>query len=53
MNLIQAKFKLKNDTMDPPETYLGATLSQFDNMEGDLSCAIPSDAYYVALVTDV
>jgi len=53
MKLIQAKFKLKNNAMDPPETYLGATLSQFDNMDGDLCWAMSSDTYCAALVTNV
>ena len=35
MKLIQNKFKLKNDKMDPPKTYLGATLSKIDNTGGD------------------
>jgi len=37
MNLIQTKFKLKNDKIKLPETYLGATLSKINNIEGD-SC---------------
>ena len=53
MKLIQAKFKLKNDAMDPPESYLGATLSQFDNTNGDLCWAMSSDTYCAALVTNI
>ena len=53
MNLIKAKFKLKNDQMEPPETYLGATLSKLDNIDGDSCWAMSSDDYCAAFVTNV
>ena len=53
MKLIQAKFKLKNDKMEPPDTYLGATLYQMDNEDGDECWAMSSDTYCAALVTNV
>jgi hypothetical protein len=53
MKLIQAKFKLKNDVMDPPETYIGATLSKLNNTEGDQCWAMSSDTYCAALVHNV
>ena len=37
MTLIQSKFKLKDDKMEPPNTYLGATISKMDNIYRD-SC---------------
>ena len=53
MKLIQAKFKLKNDKMEPPEAYLGATLSKIDNVNGDLCWAMSADDYCAAFVTNV
>jgi hypothetical protein len=35
MKLIQSKFKLKDDKMEPPHTYLGATITTMDNAHGD------------------
>ena len=35
IQLIRNKFKLKNDQMEPPQMYLGATLSQMNNVDGD------------------
>ena len=35
MKLIQNKFKLKDDKMEPPDNYLGATISTMDNIHGD------------------
>ena len=53
MNLIQAKFKLKNDKMKPPETYLGATLSKIHNIKGNSCWVISSSNYYATFVTNV
>ena len=53
MQMIQNKFKLKDDKMEPPQTYLGATITQMDNVDGDLCWAMSSDQYCVSLVTNV
>ena len=39
--------------MKPPETYLSATLSKIDNIEGDSCQAMSSDDYCAAFVTNV
>ena len=53
MKLIQSKFKLKDDKMEPPDTYLGSTISKMDNAHGDSCWAMSSDQYCSALVTNV
>jgi hypothetical protein len=53
MKLIQSKFKLKDDKMEPPDTYLGATISKMDNAHGDPCWAMSSNQYCSALVTNV
>lgn len=53
MKLIQSKFKLKDDKMEPPDNYLGATISRMDNVNGDSCWAMSSDNYCSALVTNV
>ena len=50
---IQAKFKLKDDKMDPPETYLGGDLSIIDNVNGEECWAMSSDRYCAAMVTNI
>ena len=50
---IATKFKLKNDSMDEPDIYLGASLSKMDNAEGDECWAMSSDKYCSAFVTNV
>ena len=42
MKSIQTKFKLKDDKTEEPEVYLGADMSQMDNVHGDLCWAISS-----------
>ena len=53
MNLIKSKFKIKDDKMEPPETYLGATITKMDNVDGDSCWAMSSDQYCAALVNNV
>ena len=50
---IKEKFKLKNDSMDEPDIYLGASLSKIDNEEGDECWAMSSDQYCAAFVANV
>ena len=50
---IQAKFKLKDDKMDPPDTYLGGDLSKMDNIQGEECWAMSSDRYCAAMVNNV
>ena len=53
MKSIQTKFKLKDDKTEEPEVYLGADMSQMDNVHGDLCWAISSDKYCNSLVKNV
>ena len=53
MKSIQKNFKLKDDKMEVPETYLGAELSHLDNVQGDPCWAMSSDKYCKALVANV
>ena len=53
MKLIQAKFKIKDDKMEAPDNYLGATITRMDNVDGDQCWAMSSDQYCAALVTNV
>ena len=39
--------------MDPPQTYLGATITRMDNVEGDSCWAMSSDQYCSALVNNI
>ena len=50
MKLIQQKFKIKDDKMETPKTYLGATITTMDNVHGDQCWAMSSDQYCAALV---
>ena len=47
---IQAKFKLKDDKMEEPSTYLGADLSMMTNMDNKSCWAMSSNIYFKALV---
>ena len=53
MRSIQVKFKIKNDKMEEPDTYLGADISKFENDDGCLCYAMSSDKYCAALVENV
>ena len=53
MKLIQSKFKIKDDKMEPPDTCLGATISKIDNVHGEECWAMSSDQYCSALVANV
>ena len=53
MKGIQMKFKLKDDKIEEPDTYLGAELSKMDNEQGDLCWAMSSDKYCAAMVKNV
>ena len=50
---VQIKFKLKEDKMEPPEVYLGAGMTQMENIDGDLCWAMSSDKYCDAMVQNV
>jgi hypothetical protein len=50
---IQVKFKLKDDKIAEPETYLGADLTKMDNEHGDECWAMSSDSYFAAMVKNV
>lgn len=47
------KFKLKDDKIAEPETYLGADLTKMDNEHGDECWAMSSDSYFAAMVKNV
>ena len=47
---IQAKFKLKDDKMEEPSTYLGADLSMMTNMDNKSCWAMSSNSYCKVLV---
>ena len=53
MRGIQSKFKLKDDKMEEPDTYLGAELSKITNADGDTCWAMSSDKYCAAMVKNV
>ena len=53
MKSIQTKFRLKDDKFETPENYLGATISQLDNEQGDLCWAMSSNKYCEALVKNI
>ena len=50
---IQKKFKIKNDKIEVPEMYLGASLSKMDNENGDECWAMSSNDYCAAMVKTV
>lgn len=50
---IASKFKLKDDKMEEPDIYLGASLSKMTNEEGRECWAISSDKYCAAMVKNV
>ena len=39
--------------MEIPTTYLGTSITQMDNVHGDLYWAMSSDQYYTALVANI
>ena len=53
MELIQKKFKLKGDKIEPPDIYLGALISQFENQDGVKCWAMSSEKYCEAAVNNV
>ena len=53
MKGIQSKFKLKDDKMEKPDTYLGADLSSMDNEHGFECWAMSSDKYCAAMIKNV
>ena len=53
MKQIQQKFKLKNDKIEEPTSYLGADLSKMENQDGDLCWAMSSEKYCTATVDNV
>ena len=53
MELIQKKFKLKGNKIKPPDIYLGALLSQFENQNGLKFWAMSSEKYCEAAVNNV
>ena len=53
MKGIQNKFKLKDDKIEEPTSYLGAQLSKMTNVEGTECWAMASDQYCDAAVNNV
>ena len=53
MKQIQQKFKLKNDKIEEPTSYLGADLSKMENQDGDLCWAMSSEKYCTATVDNI
>ena len=53
LNGIKSRFKLKNDKMDEPDMYLGASLSQLDNEDGNACWAMSLDKYCNAMIQNV
>ena len=53
MKGIQAVFKLKNDKIEEPEMYLGASLSKMNNETNKECWAMSSDKYCAAAVASV
>ena len=43
MKLIQQNFQLKEDKMETPNTFLGTTLTQMDNIDGYQCWVMSSD----------
>ena len=50
---IQRSFKLKDDNIEEPETYLGARLSKMTAANGTKCWSMSSEAYCKAAVTNV
>ena len=50
---VQLKFKLKEDKMETPEVYLGAGMTQMENIDGDLCWAMSSEKYCSAMVQNI
>ena len=53
MNGLKAKFKLKDDKVEEPAMYLGASLTQMINDENKSCWAMSSDTYCQAAVKNV
>ena len=53
MKGIQRSFKLKDDKIEEPETYLGAGLSKMTTANGTKCWSMLSEAYCKAAVTNV
>jgi len=53
MKGVQAKFKLKDDKIEEPQVYLGASLSKMTNQDNDECWAMSSDTYCQAAVKNV
>ena len=53
MKGIQEKFKLKDDKIEEPDVYLGASLSKMNNESGHACWAMSSDKYCAAAVANV
>ena len=51
MKLMQSKFK--DDKMEPPDNYLGASITKLDDVHGNSFWAMSSDQYCSALVKNV
>ena len=53
MNGIKAKFKIKDDKIEEPEMYLGATMEKITLASGQTCWSMNSDQYVKAAVTNV
>ena len=53
MNDIQKKFKLKDDKIEEPSVYLGASLTNTKNVNNDECWVMSSDQYYQATIKNV
>ena len=53
MKGIQRSFKLKDDNIEEPETYLGARLSKMLTANGTKCWSMSSEAYYKADVNNI
>lgn len=53
MKNIQGKFKLKDNKMEEPDTYLGADITKIQNEEGDLCYVVSIDKYCGVLVENI
>ena len=53
MELIQKKFKLKGNKIEPPDIYLGALISQFENQDGVKCWTMSSEKYCEAAINNV
>ena len=50
---IQEDFKLKDDKMEEPDTYLGGELSKIANTDGQMCWSMSADKYCMALVKNI